>query len=95
MNRTNVITIEKNVPIPMIIARGCADKYLFTHQLDVTDSCVINGNTPDMTPKSVRCWIYNQRTKATTSELRARRYTIRTLSGPSKNPTSIRIWRVR
>ena len=38
-------------------------------------------------------WVYNQRRKAKTPELRARRYVIRTLSGSSTNPTSIRLWR--
>jgi|TARA_R110000824_G_scaffold32377_7_gene104585 hypothetical protein len=90
---TNVITIEKNIPMPTIGSRSSTNKYVFVHQLEVTDSCVINGNTPDMTPKAVRCWVYNQRRKAKTPELRARRYVIRTLSGSSTNPTSIRLWR--
>ena len=89
---TNVITIEKNVAIPAITARGNGDKYAFVELLESGDSFVINGNTPDMTPKAVRCWVYNQRTKGKTPELRARRYTIRTLSGKSNNPVSIRVW---
>ena len=91
---TNVITIEKNIPIPAIIGGGTGDKYAFIELLESGDSFVINGNTPDMTPKAVKCWVYNQRTKGKTSELRARRYTIRTLTGTSVRPISIRVWRV-
>ena len=90
---TNVITIEKNIPIPTITGRGAGDKYAFMELLESGDSFVINGNTPDMTPKAVKCWVYNQRKKGKTPELRARRYTIRTLSGKSISPVSIRVWR--
>ena len=96
MNRTNVITIEKNIPIPPFSRGGGSfGKYNFVEVMSIGDSFVVNGNTPDITPRAIKCWIYNQRVKGRTSSLRNRRYTMRTLSGGSKNPTSIRIWRVR
>ena len=93
MRHTNVITIEKDIPIPPIASKGEHGKYRFVNQMQVGDSFVINGNTPDITPKAIKCWIYNQRTKGKTISLRRRRYTMRTLIGSSTNPVSIRIWR--
>ena len=93
MRHTNVITIEKDIPIPPIASKGEHGKYRFVNQMQVGDSFVINGNTPDITPKAIKCWIYNQRHKGMTLALRRRRYTMRTLSGTSMRPTSIRIWR--
>jgi len=95
MNGTNVITIEKNIPIPPYSrGGGVFGKYNFIEVLIAGDSFVVNGNTPDITPRAIKCWIYNQRTKGKTADLRSRRYTMRTLSGSSLNPTSIRIWRI-
>tara|TARA_R100000458_G_scaffold53611_1_gene56046 strand:- start:343 stop:636 length:294 start_codon:yes stop_codon:yes gene_type:complete len=93
----NIITIEKNVPIPpqMVGVRTGDSKYKFIEdKMEPGDSCVINGNTPDITPKSLRSWVYSRRRKARTSALKRRRYAIRTLTGTSSNPTSIRVWRV-
>ena len=93
MSRTNVVTIEKNIPIPDAHPRSLHGKYDFVNNMEIGDSFVINGNTPDITPKAIKCWIYNQRTKGKTISLRRRRYTMRTLIGSSTNPVSIRIWR--
>ena len=90
MKRTNVITIEKNVPIPAIIhPRGCAEKYNFIQGMEVNDSFKINGGTPDFSPRGVRAHVYglNSKTKLT--------FTIRTIEGISSNPKSIRVWRVK
>lgn len=97
MNNTNIVTIEKNVPIPEFIrgGRGESGKYKFVEDsLEPGDSFMINGNTPDITPKSIKSWIYNRKRKALTSALRSRKYLIRTLSGSCSNPTSIRVWRL-
>ena len=93
MSNTNVITIEKDIPIPRVSSRGLSGRYNFVYQMEVGDSFVINGNTPDITPKAIKCWVYNRRTKAGTALLRSRKYTMRTLSGTSINPNAIRIWR--
>ena len=98
MSRTNVITIQKNIPIPAMYRgnpHGGPGKYDFSEQLEIGDSFVINGNTPDITPKAIKCWVYNQTVKGKTSALRNRRYTTRTLKGTSTEPKSIRIWRVK
>lgn len=88
MNNTNVITIEKNIPVPAVITRN-RDKYMFLQNMVVGDSFVINGNTPDYSPESSRNYIYAEHSKK-----HNRRYTIRTLSGQSDKPTAIRVWRV-
>ena len=55
MEGINVITIEKNVPIPEPRVSGCGKyRYRFLKSVEVSDSFVINGNTPGFTPKAVR-----------------------------------------
>ena len=46
MRYTNVITIEKDIPIPPIASKGEHGNYRFVNQMQVGDSFVINGNTP-------------------------------------------------
>ena len=88
MPTPNVITIERNIPIPAIVnGRGCAEKYNFINSLEVTDSFRINGNTPDFSTIGVRAHVYGL--NSTTD----RNYTIRTIQGLSTNPDAIRIWR--
>ena len=86
---TNVITIEKNIPIPepMITNGGRTGKYKFLSNLEVGDSFVVNGQMPDYSPKSVRCQVYEK------SKQLGMTVTVRTLEGTSDKPTKIRIWR--
>ena len=89
MNELNIITIEKNIPIPAIVnGRGCAEKYNFIQTMEIDDSFKINGVTPDFSPVGVRAHVYGL--NSTTD----RTYTIRTIEGHSSNPKTIRIWRV-
>lgn len=89
-NNVNVITIEKNVPIPALTwTKGDSKKYLFVHSMDIKDSFKINGCTPDYSPTTVRSHIYGLNTKG------SKRFTIRTLEGNSSNPTAIRVWRTK
>ena len=91
MENINVITIEKNVPIPEPrVAGGGKYRYRFLKSVEIGDSFVINGNTPGFTPKGVRQYLYCQHCKK-----HGRRYTIRTLSGPNEKPTAIRAWRIQ
>jgi hypothetical protein len=92
----NIITIEKNVPIPELTrGPGSCGKYKFVEEnMEVGDSFVVNGNTPDITPRALKSWVYNRKRKATKLSLRRRAYAIRTLSGTCSNPISIRVWRV-
>ena len=71
------------------VGGGGRHRYRFLKSVEVGDSFVINGNTPDFTPKGVRQYLYSQHSKS------GRRYTIRTLSGPNENPTAIRAWRIQ
>ena len=87
MNNPNVITIEKNVPIPELTWGSSAIKYRFMESMEVTDSFSINGNTPDFTPISVRAYVYGLNSNTD------RTYTIRTIRGVSDSPVEIRIWR--
>ncbi len=86
----NIITIEKNIPIPFSNrGNGSRLKYLFVQNMEVGDSFYINGNTPDFIPATIKAHIYklNSETQKT--------YTIRTLEGCSKNPIAIRVWRTK
>ena len=86
----NVITIEKNVPIPALTwTKGDSKKYLFVDTMEIEDSFKINGNTPDFSPTTIRSHIYGRNTKG------SKRFTIRTLEGNSGNPTAIRVWRTK
>ena len=86
----NIITKEKNIPIPAILhPRGCSEKYNFIQDMEVNDSFKINGVTPDFSPVGVRAHVYGL--NSTTD----RRYTIRTVEGLSSNPGAIRVWRVK
>tara|TARA_R100001594_G_scaffold141004_1_gene186575 strand:- start:421 stop:696 length:276 start_codon:yes stop_codon:yes gene_type:complete len=89
MNRTNVITIEHNIPIPPLrwSSRGHSEKWRFLENLEINDSFYINGNTPDFNPISVKAYIYKLNSKTD------RKYTVRTLEGLSTNPIAIRVWR--
>ena len=90
MDKMNIITIEKNIPIHDIISsRGCAEKYNFINSMEINDSFKINGVTPDFSPRGVRAHIYGLNSST------ERNYTIRTIEGHSSNPTAIRVWRTK
>ena len=89
MDKMNIITIEKNIPIPAVVnGRGCSEKYNFIMSMEIDDSFKINGVTPDFSPRGVRAHIYGLNSST------ERNYTIRTIEGHSSNPKTIRIWRV-
>ena len=89
MDNINVITIEKNIPIPAVVwAKGNPEKYMFINTMDRGDSFKVNGNTPDFSPSTVRSYVYGLNSKG------ERKFTIRTLEGNSNNPTAIRVWRI-
>ena len=90
-NNTNVITIEKNVPLPNVVTRHDVERYSFLNNMEVGDSFAINGNTPDFTPVGVRSFIYQQNAKRHHSL----KYTVRTTSGRSGFPRAIRVWRTK
>ena len=85
---TNVITIEKNVPRPIVNrgTGGLTPKYDFLSTLEIGDSFVINGNMPDYKP-GCSSTLYAQ------AKDRDLRISIRTEEGPSDKPTRIRVWR--
>ena len=90
-SKMNVITIEKNIPIPDVRQSIDAYRYLFLNKMEIGDSFVINGSTPDYNPKGVRSYIYGKHTRKNNSV----KYTIRTTAGHHSKPTSIRIWRIQ
>ena len=88
---TNVITIEKNIPIPPVIRPFDYGKYEFMRGMEIGDSFKINGNTPDYNAAQVRQYVYSGKT----AKRYNMRFSIRTLDGPCKKPTAIRVWRVK
>jgi hypothetical protein len=89
-NNVNVITIEKNIPIPALSwSQGDAIKYKFIESMEINDSFKVNGNMPDYNPSSVRSKVYGLNSKG------LKKFTIRTLEGNSNNPTAIRVWRIK
>mgnify|MGYP003136936844 FL=1 len=91
METTNVITIEKNVEMPKGRGYDNHKKYDFVDKMEVGDSFVINGNTPDFSPENTRKHMYIRNARKTSNV----KYAVRTISGHSKNPTAIRVWRVK
>jgi hypothetical protein len=95
---TNVIKIEKNIPMPSPSRHGYrrTSRLAFIKEIEVGDSFVINGHTPDITPKSAICSVYSLATKLRRKggQYRNFRMSIRILQGSSKSPRSVRIWRV-
>ena len=89
-NKTNIITIEKNIPIPELRFSGGRERYTFLKKMEIGDSFYINGSTPDITPKGVRQYVYGEHFKK-----HGRRYTVRTMEGGFVKPKAIRVWRVR
>ena len=88
MNKTNVITIEKYIPIPETRSSQ-ATKYAFVEKMEIGDSFYINGNTPDFTTISVKAYMYKQ------NAITDRCYTVRTIEGTSDNAKAVRIWRTK
>ena len=89
MSVVNVITIEKNIPIPEPSWKGNSIKYKFIDTMEVDDSFYINGNTPTFNPVSVRAHVYKLNSDT------CKRFTIRTLEGPAASPVGIRVWRIQ
>ena len=88
-NEINVITIEKDVPIPETRVGYNRLKYTFLKTMKVGDSFCINGNTPNYNPKAVRSHVYGRHSTKTQT-----RYTVRTLRGGTDSPLAIRVWRI-
>ena len=85
MHNTNVITIEKNIPMPEK-RNYSRNRYTFLKNMEIGDSFVINGNMPDYKP-GCSSTLYAQ------AKDRDLRISIRTEEGPSDKPTRIRVWR--
>ena len=91
METTNVITIEKNIEMPAVRGYTNHKKYDFVYKMEVGDSFVINGNTPDFSPANARKHMYIRNARKTSNV----KYAVRTISGHSQNPTAIRVWRIK
>ena len=73
-NNVNIITIEKNVPIPALTwSKEDTLKYKFIEGMEINVSFKVNGNMPDYSPTTVRSKIYGLNSKG------SKRFTIRTL----------------
>jgi|TARA_Y100000034_G_C6601237_1_gene261551 hypothetical protein len=95
---TNIIKIEKNIPIPKIRwGSGKVSRLNFVKDLDVGDSFVINGNTPDITPLSALNAAYSLAYKlrkkgGKTADFKV---TCRVIDGNYNKPKAVRIWRAQ
>ena len=95
--KTNIIKIDKGIPVPELRWGGKLSRLAFIKDIEIGDSFVINGNTPDLTPKSAISSAYSLASKlrkkgGNTSDFRV---AYRTLEGSPKNLKAIRIWRVQ
>ena len=92
----NVIKIDRNVPVPKMVCRR-SSRYSFLRDLDVGDSFVINGSTPDFNPKGAisSCYTYALTLRRRGGMYKNFRIACRTLEGTFKRPKEVRIWRVQ
>ena len=90
----NVIRIEKNVPLPSRTYFGKGSRYGFVKDLEVGDSFLINGNTPDYSPKTVMSSVYSA-AHALRKKGHNFRVSCRVLQGTHNKPLSVRIWRTK
>ena len=67
MEKTNIITIEKNVEMPTPRGYTSHEKYNFVEKMEVGDSFVINGNTPDFSPENTRKHMYIRNARKTSN----------------------------
>ena len=99
----NVIKIDKNIPLPKVTHTNRRSDFHFLKSLEVGDSFMVNGNTPNLSPKSAMTACYSLAKKyrdlsvkgGSDYQLRNFRISIRTQEGTSLKPKSVRIWRVR
>ena len=87
---TNVIAIEKNIPIPSRNQHNSLSKYHFVKNMEIGDSFKINGNTPNFSPKRVRQYMYNLNARKSLDI----KFTVHTIRGRGQNPKEIRVWRI-
>ena len=95
---TNIIKIEKNIPIPEVRwGAGKPSRLGFIKDLDIGDSFVINGQTPDITPLSALNAAYSlaHKLRKEGGETFDFKVTCRVIDGSHSKPKAVRIWRVR
>ena len=95
---TNIIKIEKNIPIPEVRwGAGKPSRLNFIKDLDIGDSFVINGQTPDITPLSALNAAYSlaHKLRKEGGETFNFKVTCRVIDGSHSKPKAVRIWRVR
>tara|TARA_R100001530_G_scaffold81150_1_gene56614 strand:+ start:15 stop:308 length:294 start_codon:yes stop_codon:yes gene_type:complete len=95
---TNIIKIEKNIPIPEVRwGDGKVSRLNFIKDLDIGDSFVINGQTPDITPLSALNAAYSlaHKLRKEGGETFNFKVTCRVIDGSHSKPKAVRIWRVR
>ena len=91
METTNVITIERGIEMPSRRSYTCHKKYNFVEKMQIGDSFVINGTTPDFSPETTRKHMYIRNARRTSDV----KYAVRTIKGSSQNPEAIRVWRIK
>lgn len=96
--KPNIIKIDKNIPIPAIRwGAGRPSVMEFMKTMDIGDSFVINGQTPDIKPATAMGSAYGMASKlrkkgGETSDFKV---TCRVIDGGHKDPKAVRIWRAQ
>jgi|TARA_R110000824_G_scaffold173532_1_gene351675 hypothetical protein len=89
---TNIIKIDRHVPIP-INTRGLGlCKYNFMGNMEIGESFEINDSHQDFTPMGVRSHAYQYKRHNKGSDFR---FAVRVTSGNSKKPRAVRVWRIK
>ena len=91
------ITIERNIPLPDARRNTGVDysiKLEFLNYMKVGESFVISRDMQSIHIDSARKHIYSLNADES-KKTNGKRFTIRTLSGKSKKPSAVRVWRVR
>ena len=89
---TNIIKIDRNIPIPRDNRSWGLYKYSFMETMEIGDSFEINSNQQDFTPMGVRSYAYQYRRHNKNSNFK---FTVRVTSGNSKRPRAVRVWRIQ
>ena len=92
----NVIKVDRHVPMPKMVYHRTS-RYGFLKELEVGESFLINGSTPDYHPKksTSSCYSYALNLRRKGGMYKNFRVSCRTLKGTFRNPKEVRIWRVQ
>ena len=89
---TSIIRIDSHIPIPENIRGGGVTKYKFMNDMNIGDSFEVRDDNEHITPHGVRAHAYNYKYHNKNSTYK---FSVRLISGTSKKPRAVRIWRIK